>query len=88
MKPWEFLPMPPPGPPIPGGLLFGSNGEEEEEEEEESGEEVDRDFRKKMESEGYEPDLVEMGIKVANNHSRTREEALKIGEHYIKEMAK
>ena len=85
MKPWGFLPLPFPGPPLPGGLLLGSN---EEEEEEESEEEVDRGFRRKMKTEGYEPDLVEMGIKVANNHSRTREDALKIGAEYIKSMSK
>ena len=60
----------------------------EEEEEEEGEEEVDTAFRRKMKSEGFDPDLVEMGIKVANNHSRTRERALKIGENYIREMAK
>ena len=84
MKPWEVLPIPFPGPPIPGRLLFGGNEEEEERDEEE----IDRGFKNRMKSEGYEPDLVEMGIKVANNHSRSREDALKIGENYIKEMAK
>ena len=60
----------------------------QEEEEDGGEEETDGDFRRKMESEGFNPDLVEMGIKVAKNHMRPPEEAFKIGENYIKEMAK
>jgi len=62
--------------------------EDEEKDEEEDKEEIDWDFRRKMKLEGFDPNLIEMGIKVADNHSRTREEALKIGQNYIKEMSK
>ena len=62
--------------------------EQEEEEEEEDEKEVSSDFRRKMKSEGFDPALVEMGIKVANNHMRPPEQAFRIGENYIREMAK
>ena len=72
----------PPGFPRPPFLR------EEEEEEGDSEEETDSDFRRRMKSAGFDPELVEMGVKVAKNHMRPSEEAYKIGENYIKEMAK
>jgi len=72
-----FFPKPP--------FLFQSDDEGEEEPDEK---EVIIAFRKKMRSEGFDPDLVEMGVKMANNHMRPPEEAFKIGENYIREMAK
>ena len=77
----RFLPLPP-RPPLPGEALF------EVKEEDEGDGSLDRAFKNRLKTEGFDPELVEMGIKVANNHSRSREDALKIGENYIKEMAK
>ena len=84
--PWEVLPAPFPGPPLPlpGGLLE-IGGEEDEPE---VGMSLDGAFRNRMKTEGFNPELVEMGLKVAKNHMRPVEEAFKIGENYIKEMAK
>ena len=86
MNPRSFLPALFPRPPLPG--KFFSRGEEEEEGEEEDREGLDLSFKGKLTSEGFEPKLVEMGLKVADNHSRRRGEALKIGENYVREMAK
>ena len=89
MKLWELLPAPPPGPPIPGRLLFGSSKVEDEGDEGEEDQEVlDRRFKGRLKKEGFDPELIDMGMKVADNHSRSREDALKIGENYIREMAK
>lgn len=82
MNPLDILPALPPRLPLPG-ILFGG-GEEEEIVHRPS----DGEFKRKMESEGFDSELIEMGIKVANNHSRDREDALKIGEKYIREMSK
>ena len=72
-----------PRPPLPGESLFG----EEEEEEPEAGD-LDNEFRVKLRSEGYDPDLIEMGLKVMKNHLRTPEEAFEIGRNYVKEMSR
>jgi len=76
LRPPPFFPRPP---------FFQ---EEEEEEERGNEKEVSNDFRRKMKSKGFDPDLIEMGLKVAKNHMRPPEEAFKIGENYIKEMSK
>lgn len=49
---------------------------------------LDEEFREKMETEGFDSDLVSMGLAMADNHSRTREDALRIGENYIRQMSK
>ena len=41
-----------------------------------------------MESKGYDPQLVEMGVKVAKGHMMRPEQAYEIGRNYIKEAAK
>jgi len=82
MRPENILPAFFPRPPLPR-MLFGG-----EEEEEIIHRPSDGEFKRKMESEGFDPELIEMGIKVANNHSRDREDALRIGENYIREMSK
>ena len=69
-----FFPRPP---------FFQEEDEEEDEEELES-----EAFRRKMKSGGFDPDLVEMGVKVMKNHRRPVEEAFKIGAEYIKSMSK
>ena len=74
------LPPFPPRPPLPGESLL--------EVEEEEIMDLDSEFRAKLKSEGYDPDLIEMGLKVAHNHMRSPEEAFRIGRNYIKEMAK
>ena len=66
--------------PFPAPFFF-------QEEEEDTGD-LDEEFIEKMNQEGFNSDLIEMGLKVANNHSRSREEALKIGENYIREMSR
>jgi len=73
---------------LPPGFPRPPFSREEDEEEEDDEEHTDGDFRRKLRSEGFDPELVEMGIKVANNHSRSREDALRIGENYIRGMAK
>lgn len=78
------LPSIPPRPPLPGESLFP---EKEEEEEPEAGD-LDNEFRVKLRSEGYDPDLIEMGLKVMKNHLRTPEEAFEIGRNYVKEMSR
>ena len=78
----DFLPAPPPSPPVPRGLL---PGEEEVEEVEETVEDL---FRMEMESDGFDPELVEMGLKVMKNHLRSPREAFEIGRNYVREMAK
>lgn len=82
MNPRDFLPALFPRLPLPG-VLFGK-----EEEEEIVHRPPDSEFKRKMRSAGFNSELIEMGIKVADNHSRDREDALKIGENYIREMAK
>jgi len=73
----------PPRPPLPGEPLFL------EEEEETEGNELDEgEFIGKMKSEGFDSELINMGLKVAKNHMRPPEEAYRIGENYIREMAK
>ena len=87
MNPLRLLP---PLPGLPRPPLF--RGEEEEEPREElpkrSNGNPDKEFRSRLKSEGFDPELIEMGVRVANNHSRSREAALKIGETYVREMAK
>jgi len=78
------FPFPPPRPPLPGESLFPE--EEEAKEEEEA--DVNKEFIGKMKSEGFDPELINMGLKVARNHMRPPEEAYRIGENYIREMAK
>ena len=78
------FPFPPPRPPLPGESLFP----EEEEEEDVENEETSREFIGKMKSKGFDPELINMGLKVAKNHMRPPEEAYRIGENYIREMAK
>jgi len=73
----------PPRPPLPGESLFPG-----EKEEEIGTRGLDSEFRAKLKSEGYDPDLIEMGLKVMKNHLRTPEEAFEIGRNYVKEMAK
>ncbi len=41
-----------------------------------------------MTKSGYDPKLVDMGVKIMNNHLRTPEEAFEAGRAYVKEMAK
>jgi len=72
-----------PRPPLPGEPLFP-----EEEEEEPEAMDLDNEFRGRLRSEGYDSDLIEMGLKVMKNHLRTPEEAFEIGKNYVKEMAK
>jgi len=78
------LGFPPRFPPSPLDLLRGEEIEE-----------VDppvpitfEGFRSRLAREGYDENLIEMGIKVAQNHMRPPEEAFRIGENYIREMAK
>ena len=72
-----------PRPPLPGESLFP-----EEKGEEPETMDLDNEFRIRLKSEGYDPELVEMGLKVMKNHLRTPEEAFEIGRNYVKEMAK
>lgn len=51
-------------------------------------ESADEDFQKRLEAEGIEPELIKLGLRVADNYSRTREEALRIAERYVREMSK
>jgi len=76
------FPFPPPRLPLPGEPLF------EERDEEEVDRNLDSEFRTKLKSEGYDPELIEMGLKVMKNHLRTAAEAFQIGRNYIKEMSK
>ncbi|GAI96166.1 unnamed protein product [marine sediment metagenome] len=48
----------------------------------------EEEFIGKMKSKGFDPELIDMGLKVAKNHMRPPEEAYQIGENYIREMAK
>ena len=88
------IPAPFPLPPFPmklperGDFRGGGEDEEDEDEEEEKKQPHDVEFISRLRDEGYQDDLIKMGLKVADNHSRTRKEALKIGENYIREMAK
>lgn len=69
----------PPRPPLPGESPF-------EVEEEETN--TDEAFKERMKSKGFDLELIEMGLKVARNHMKEPEDAYKIGENYIREMAK
>lgn len=51
-------------------------------------EELDRDFKERLARQGFSPELIRLGLRVADNYSRTREEALKIAEKYVREMSK
>jgi len=75
-----------PRPPLPGEPLF--RGEDGEDEEKVVTKDLDSNFRHRLKSEGYDPELIEMGLKVMKNHLRTPEEAFQIGKNYVKEMAK
>lgn len=77
---WK-LPLLIPRPPLPGESFLEVEGEEE-------ATDPDSEFRSKLRSEGYDKELVEMGLKVMKNHMRPKEEAFEIGRNYIKEMAK
>jgi len=77
------LPPFPARPPLPGESLFPK-----EEEEMESNKSDEGEFIGKMKSEGFDSELINMGLKVAKNHMRSPEEAYRIGENYIREMAK
>jgi len=76
------FPFPPPRPPFPSESLFP------EEEEIESNKSDEEEFIGKMKSEGFDSGLINMGLKVAKNHMRSPEQAYKIGEEYIRSMAK
>lgn len=76
------IPLPFPGPPLP--LRLPEVGREEPEVAEDPGVE----FVRRMRQEGYEDELIVMGLKVARNHLRTEAEAYQIGENYIREMAR
>ena len=76
------LPPFPPRLPFPGEFLFP------EEEEIEDNKPDEGEFIRKMKSKGFDPELINMGLKVAKNHMRPPEEAYRIGENYIREMAK
>ena len=76
------IPLPFPGPPLP--LRLPEVGREEPEVAEDPGVE----FVRRMRQEGYEDELIVMGLKVARNHLRTPEQAYKIGAEYIRSMAK
>jgi len=82
----DLLPAPFPNPPVPGRLFSREVDEEVDEVEPRS--DPDEEFKGRLRSEGFDPELIGMGLKVADNHSRNRKEALKIGENYIREMAK
>ena len=46
------------------------------------------EFTNRLRGQGYDEDLIGMGLKVAKNHMRPREEAFRIGENYIREMSR
>lgn len=50
--------------------------------------ELDREFKERLSAEGFSPELIGLGLRLADNYSRSREEALKLGEKYIREMSK
>jgi len=86
--PGDILPARFPRPPLPG-IFFREEEEDEPGEGTNGGEPaLDSEFRARMGHEGFDPDLIEMGLKVAKNHMRPSEEAFRIGENYIREMAK
>lgn len=76
----------PPRPPLPGEPLF--RGEDREDEEKVEARDLDNKFRVGLKSEGYDLELIEMGLKVMKNHLRTPEEAFEIGKNYVREMSK
>ena len=78
------IPAPFPLPPVPITIGRERGNHHEEEVVQDPGVE----FLRKMRSEGFGDELIEMGIKVAGNHMRPPEEAYRIGENYIREMAK
>lgn len=75
-----------PKPPLPGEPPF--EVDEEEDEKEEDIDNLDNEFRISLRTEGYDPELVEMGLKVMKNHMRPKEEAFRIGKEYIRSMSK
>ena len=81
------FPFPPPRLPLPGESLFPEEEEGNEEEIEAKGPD-EGEFIGEMKSKGFDPELINMGLKVAKNHMRPPEEAYRIGENYIREMAK
>ena len=80
------FPFLPPRPPLPGELPTVEMEEEEEVEHVEDN--LDEEFKRKMKTEGFNEELIEMGIKVARNHLKTPGQAFKIGEEYIRSMSK
>ena len=97
---WGFIPAPPPGPPIPLRLPLAQEESTEEETPEppkgearipsvgDSRRPLEERFKRELGGEGYDGELVEMGVKVMRNHLRTEEEAFEIGRNYVREMAK
>ena len=79
MKLRSILPPFPPAPPIP--KFIRDEGEEVDQP-------LDEVFTSEMTSQGFDPELVKMGLKVVKNHMRPPEEAFKIGANYIREMAR
>jgi len=47
-----------------------------------------REFRELMRDEGYNEELIDMGVRVMLNHIKSKREAFQIGENYIKTMSK
>lgn len=94
----------PPRPLTPPGMKSLTREEEVDDEEDEEDEKAPKGMtpqeskdraeasaeklRKELLSKGYDPELVEMGVKVAKNHMRPEEEALEIGRNYVKETSK
>ena len=46
------------------------------------------EFLRRMREEGFDEELITMGLKVAANHLREPEDAYRIGANYVREMAK
>ena len=80
------VPAPFPLPPILIRLPEVRRHIEEEDEEKEKPHDVE--FISRLRGEGYQDDLIKMGLKVARNHMRPLEEAYRIGSNYVREMAK
>ena len=79
------LPAPFPGPPLPlrfpiknPALEAGGQGAPD----------LDKDFIKRLTTEGFNSEVIKMGLKVANTYSQSRKKALSLGEKYVREMSK
>ena len=80
------FPSPPPRPPLPGEFPF--EVESDEELKESLGLTTEQAFREEMAAQGYNLELIEMGVKVALNHLKTPTEAFRIGREYVRSMSK